>query len=101
MAHSPLYHADGCAGCASVGFLLLRLPSFFVLIAPPLIVDFEVSMTRSSSPHLVIAMDFASAEECLAMAHRLSPQLCRLKVGKELFTTRSEEHTSELQSRPH
>lgn len=43
-------------------------------------------MTISSSPHLVVAMDFASADECLAMARRLSPQLCRLKVGKELFT---------------
>lgn len=44
-------------------------------------------MTISTPPHLVVAMDFASADECLAMARRLSPRLCRLKVGKELFTT--------------
>lgn len=43
-------------------------------------------MTQSPFPRLVVAMDFASADDCLAMARRLSPQLCRLKVGKELFT---------------
>ena len=37
-------------------------------------------------PKIVIAMDFDNAADCLAMAKRLSPQDCRLKVGKELFT---------------
>lgn len=37
-------------------------------------------------PRIVVAMDFDNAEQCLAMARRLSPQDCRLKVGKELFT---------------
>jgi orotidine-5'-phosphate decarboxylase len=37
-------------------------------------------------PKIVIAMDFDNSAECLAMARRLSPQDCRLKVGKELFT---------------
>jgi len=31
-------------------------------------------------------MDFDNANQCLAMAKRLSPLDCRLKVGKELFT---------------
>jgi orotidine-5'-phosphate decarboxylase len=31
-------------------------------------------------------MDYDNASDCLAMARRLSPALCRLKVGKELFT---------------
>lgn len=35
---------------------------------------------------VVVALDFASADEALALAQRLSPRLCRLKVGKELFT---------------
>ncbi|MDZ4261717.1 MAG: orotidine-5'-phosphate decarboxylase, partial [Pseudomonadota bacterium] len=33
-----------------------------------------------------VAMDFDNADQCLAMAKRLSPLDCRLKVGKELFT---------------
>lgn len=37
-------------------------------------------------PRIVVAMDFDNAEQCIAMAKRLSPQDCRLKVGKELFT---------------
>lgn len=35
---------------------------------------------------VVVALDFASAEPALALVARLSPALCRLKVGKELFT---------------
>src|SRR5690606_22505220 len=35
---------------------------------------------------IVVAMDFDNADSCLLMAKRLSPQYCRLKVGKELFT---------------
>ncbi|WP_062060409.1 orotidine-5'-phosphate decarboxylase [Cellvibrio sp. OA-2007] len=37
-------------------------------------------------PRIVVAMDFDNADQCLAMAKLLSPQDCRLKVGKELFT---------------
>ncbi|MDO8344372.1 MAG: orotidine-5'-phosphate decarboxylase [Cellvibrio sp.] len=37
-------------------------------------------------PRIVVAMDFDNADQCLAMAKRLSPLDCRLKVGKELFT---------------
>ena len=35
---------------------------------------------------IIVALDFAEAESALSLAHRLSPQVCRLKVGKELFT---------------
>lgn len=38
------------------------------------------------SPRIVIAMDFDNVSDCLAMATKLDPKLCRLKVGKELFT---------------
>lgn len=40
-----------------------------------------------SAPHIVVALDFETAETALAMADRLDPALCRLKVGKELFTS--------------
>lgn len=38
-------------------------------------------------PRVIVALDFPSADMALAFAARLSPRACRLKVGKELFTT--------------
>jgi orotidine-5'-phosphate decarboxylase len=40
----------------------------------------------SSSSKVIVALDYASAAEALAFADRVNPALCRLKVGKELFT---------------
>ena len=40
-------------------------------------------MTRS---RLIVALDFPDAESALALAKRISPEQCKLKVGKELFT---------------
>lgn len=38
------------------------------------------------TPSVLVALDFPDADSALALADRLSPGLCRLKVGKELFT---------------
>ena len=35
---------------------------------------------------IIVALDFADAASALALVARLDPALCRLKVGKELFT---------------
>lgn len=35
---------------------------------------------------VVVALDFAEAKSALALVERLTPDACRLKVGKELFT---------------
>lgn len=35
---------------------------------------------------IIVALDFPSTEAALALVNRLEPNLCRLKVGKELFT---------------
>ncbi|MDP2111755.1 MAG: orotidine-5'-phosphate decarboxylase [Thiobacillus sp.] len=35
---------------------------------------------------IIVALDFSDADSALALAARLDPALCRLKVGKELFT---------------
>ncbi len=35
---------------------------------------------------IVVALDYPSLDEAVAMANRLDPSLCRVKVGKELFT---------------
>ncbi|KAF0815016.1 Orotidine 5'-phosphate decarboxylase [Andreprevotia sp. IGB-42] len=39
-----------------------------------------------SDPRIVVALDYPDAAAALAFAARVSPGLCRLKVGKELFT---------------
>ncbi|TPE48017.1 orotidine-5'-phosphate decarboxylase [Maribrevibacterium harenarium] len=36
---------------------------------------------------IVVALDYPTLDAALAMAQRLDPTLCRVKVGKELFTT--------------
>lgn len=35
---------------------------------------------------IIVALDYAAAQPALDMAGRLDPALCRVKVGKELFT---------------
>jgi orotidine-5'-phosphate decarboxylase len=42
-------------------------------------------MTLCKSP-VIVALDFANERSALALAEQLSPEHCRLKVGKELFT---------------
>lgn len=39
-----------------------------------------------SDPRIIVALDYPAAAPALALASRLAPELCRLKVGKELFT---------------
>lgn len=44
------------------------------------------SVIGNRGPRVIVALDFSSAAEALALAKRLDPQQCRVKVGKELFT---------------
>src|SRR5688572_24329809 len=37
-------------------------------------------------PRVIVAIDAPDLQEALELAQRLRPELCRLKVGKELFT---------------
>ena len=39
-----------------------------------------------NDPRVIVALDFSRAADALNLADRLQPQVCRLKVGKELFT---------------
>ena len=39
-----------------------------------------------NSTKIIVALDFADAASALALAGRLDPARCRVKVGKELFT---------------
>lgn len=35
---------------------------------------------------IIIALDYSSSEEALILVRQLKPELCKLKIGKELFT---------------
>ncbi|MFA7241248.1 MAG: orotidine-5'-phosphate decarboxylase [Sulfuricellaceae bacterium] len=39
-----------------------------------------------NDPKVIVALDFDNAADALDLVQRLDPALCRLKVGKELFT---------------
>ncbi|HUX92103.1 MAG TPA: orotidine-5'-phosphate decarboxylase [Gallionellaceae bacterium] len=39
-----------------------------------------------SDPKIIVALDYPEAQPALELLSRLSPSLCRLKIGKELFT---------------
>jgi orotidine-5'-phosphate decarboxylase len=45
----------------------------------------NISMTTTSP--IVVAMDFHDSISCLQLASQLNPKFCRLKIGKELFTS--------------
>ena len=48
---------------------------------------------------VVVALDFPAAEPAFELVRRLSPTLCRLKVGKELFTRCGPALVEDLQRR--
>lgn len=52
-----------------------------------------------NSRKIIVALDFADASSALALVERLDPGLCRLKVGKELFTVAGPEWVRVLVAR--
>lgn len=52
-----------------------------------------------SNPKIIIALDYADATAALALVARLDPALCRLKVGKELFTVAGPQFVEQVQQR--
>lgn len=40
----------------------------------------------TNDPKIIVALDYPTANAAAALVEQLDPQLCRLKVGKELFT---------------
>ncbi|MDO4694409.1 MAG: orotidine-5'-phosphate decarboxylase [Eikenella sp.] len=49
----------------------------------PLLTDYPLSSARTP---VIVALDFADGADTLAFVRRLSPDVCQLKIGKELFT---------------
>ncbi|HIC99808.1 MAG TPA: orotidine-5'-phosphate decarboxylase, partial [Piscirickettsiaceae bacterium] len=52
-----------------------------------------------NEPRLIVALDFNLPEMALDLAAALEPNLCRLKVGKELFTRGGPQLVETLQQR--
>lgn len=52
--------------------------------------------TANTDPRVIVALDYPDARPALALAARLDPAACRLKVGKELFTAAGPELVREL-----
>ena len=48
---------------------------------------------------IIVPLDFPDAESALALAARLDPKLCRVKVGKELFVAAGPAVVARLQER--
>ncbi len=52
-----------------------------------------------SDPKIIVALDYSDAQSALALVARLQPTLCRLKVGKELFTAAGPQLVEQLMQR--
>ena len=50
-----------------------------------------------TDPRVIVALDFADPRQALALARRLRPDVCRLKVGKELFVRAGADFVARLQ----
>lgn len=49
-----------------------------------------------ADPKIIVALDYQDASSALDLVQRLDPALCRLKVGKELFTAAGPQLIDEL-----
>jgi orotidine-5'-phosphate decarboxylase len=52
-----------------------------------------------NDPKIIVALDYSLVDPALVLAQRLDPALCRLKVGKELFTVAGPQLVEQLQKR--
>ena len=52
-----------------------------------------------NDPKIIVALDYPAAAPALELVARLEPELCRLKVGKELFTSAGPQLVESLQQR--
>jgi orotidine-5'-phosphate decarboxylase len=52
--------------------------------------------TGPAGPRIIVALDFADADAARSLVERLDPKLCRVKVGKELFTRAGPQFVSGL-----
>ncbi|WP_269532496.1 orotidine-5'-phosphate decarboxylase [Chitinimonas sp. BJYL2] len=53
----------------------------------------------ADDPRIVVPLDYPDAAQALAFVDRVTPDLCRLKVGKELFTVAGPQFVEQLVAR--
>lgn len=56
-------------------------------------------MTNTNNAHdpkIVVALDYADSKSAMQLVNQLDPALCRLKVGKELFTATGPDFVTQL-----
>jgi len=46
----------------------------------------NTAISKTTDPKIIVALDYPDAESALQLVNQLTPELCRLKIGKELFT---------------
>ena len=56
-------------------------------------------MSEALAPRVIVALDYATARDALVFVDQISPDLCRLKIGKELFTAAGPEFVRRLVER--
>ncbi|QBF84676.1 orotidine-5'-phosphate decarboxylase [Shewanella maritima] len=52
-----------------------------------------------SNKSIVVALDYDNQDEALALIDQLDPKMCRLKIGKEMFTLFGPEFVKQIHSR--
>ena len=52
--------------------------------------------SSNNDPKIIVALDYADADSALNLVKQLDPALCRLKVGKELFTAAGPQFVEKL-----
>ncbi len=57
------------------------------------------SKNHMNDPKIIVALDYPEAQAALDLVARLDPGLCRLKVGKELFTVAGPKLVEQLMQR--
>jgi len=58
-----------------------------------------MTMANNPGPRVIVALDYPDRAAAMALVERLQPGLCRLKVGKELFTRAGPQLVEELAAR--
>ena len=56
-------------------------------------------MTQNIDPKVIVALDFATEAQALKLVDGLDPTMCRLKVGKEMFTHMGPSFVKSLENR--
>ncbi len=56
-------------------------------------------VTTMNDPKVIVALDYPTAQDALDMADRLDPKMCRVKVGKELFTVAGPDVVKQLMAK--